>query len=463
MARHERFLGARLALLIILLLGLGGCGGPKRFPPLNHGSDSPGGQVPSGVPRFLTVGLVENADTLVLAGTGQARLLTDGAADPGVRLSGNGSTLRCSRVGDKVEWSLGDRRGRAASVDLAIIDPAHRVIHGESQYRGDFRVICSPGQAGLTLINVVNLEAYLYGVVPWEIGRHGPDKKAALAAQAVAARTYTISHLGARQNRGFDVYASVMDQVYRGSLQEDPLCNAAVDATRGLILRHDGRPIDAYYSACCGGTSSRIQEVWPYAGKDYLKSCDDRLDGRSDPVCAEYVYFNWREVWARSRLEEILARTLPAYLDYVQEDEARQRWFGQVFRPAYAGADARRPGQLLDLVITSTTTSGRVAALEIRCQAGTYTVRGDRTRWVLERPAGKPSILRSAAFEVELTRREGRLSQVAVRGRGYGHGIGLCQAGALERARLGQDFRAILKHYYPGARLERIPTSGARP
>jgi len=80
-------------------------------------------------------------------------------------------------------------------------------------------------------------------------------------------------------------------------------------------------------------------------------------------------------------------------------------------------------------------------------------VRGDRVRWVLVPASGNPAILRSAWFDIDLERRGERLVKVVLRGKGYGHGIGMCQHGALARAKAGQDFRAILAHYYPGAEV----------
>jgi stage II sporulation protein D len=461
---RNRIAGAVVPALVLALglaLAMTGCAGPKRLPPLDQGSDSPGGYVSPGVPRFLTVGLLENAGELTLACTGPARIQDGRGRDLGTGLDTGRAPLICTRSGGQVVWRSGDEGGRSKALVVAITDPAHRLIHDENQYRGDFRIICTPDGEGLTLINTVEMESYLYGVVPWEIGRHGPEKQAALEAQAVAARTYTVSHLGARQARGFDVFASVMDQVYRGSGGEDPLCNQAVDATRGLVLLQGVQPINAYYSACCGGRSSLIQEVWPYPAQPYLQGRSDVIGAGPDPVCADYRYFNWREEWTRQELQRILARTLPAFLDHV-EQAGRAAWNGQAFTPAYTGADPRTPGDLLNLEIRDYTPSGRIALLDIRCQAGTYHVRGDRVRWVLERPEGRPAILRSARFEVELTSRSGVLTRIAARGRGYGHGIGMCQAGALARAELGQDFRQILGHYYPGARLEKLAARSGR-
>ena len=445
----------RLALALILVLAAG-CAGPKRLPPLEY--PGPGTEPrqpgPLVIPELLSVGLLENESQLTMSATGAALVLGDRSSDVLARMEVGGAELVCRRSGALVAWRAGGRSGEVGSVRLQPIDPDHRVTQGDQEFRGEFQIIPTPGSTGLTLINVLDLESYLLGVVPWEIGRHGQEKLAALEAQAVAARTYTISHLGVRQSRGFDVFASVMDQVYRGSKGEDPLCNRAVESTRGLILEHDGVPIDAYYSACCGGVSSLIEEVWPYSAQPYLKSQADAPPGGETPYCADYKHFNWRESWSIGELEEILQTTLPEYLAYMTEGD-RPGWSGPTFSPNAGGGDPNHPGALLDLEILSYTTSGRVAKLAVTTEAGVYFVRGDRTRWVLNPASGQPAILRSAFVEVDLTLRGGKLAEVAVRGRGYGHGIGLCQTGALVMAEKGASFKEILAHYYPGAALVR--------
>jgi stage II sporulation protein D len=443
-----------LACVGLLLILAGGCAGPKRLPPLDGsvGGSTPRPTRPLGVPGLLTVGLLEGEQVLRLTASGGAVVLGDGSTAVLASLETAGHELVCRRQGDQVTWQAAGRSGRAATVRLQPIDPAHVVRQGDGEYHGEFLVIPTPGRFGLTLINTLDLESYLRGVVPWEIGRHGPDKLAALQAQAVAARTYTISHIGARRDRGFDVFASVMDQVYRGSKDEDLLCNQAIEDTRGLILQHGGQPIDAYYSACCGGVSSHIEEVWAYAPEAYLKSRPDTPRGEDTPFCAEYRYFNWRETWSGTQLEDILQTTLPEYLANMAQTD-RPGWQGPYFTPSGSGSDPARPGALHDLEIKSYTSSGRVDRLDVVTEAGVYHVRGDRTRWVLKPASGNPAILRSALFEVELIRRDQVLTEIGVRGRGYGHGIGMCQSGALAMAEDGYTYQQILAHYYSGAKL----------
>ena len=444
------------ALLGAALL-LASCAGPKRLPPAatDPATRPP---VPPPVPQLLGVGIAEEQDELVLTADGPA-LLLDGRQRRLLARVAPGRSVTCWRGAGGVGWRTADASGQASTVIFQVDDPGHRVRHADAGYRGEFLVIPAPAGPGLTLVNHVALEDYLRGVVPWEIGRHGCDALAAVEAQAVAARTYTVSHLGARRARGFDVFASVMDQVYRGADGEDALCNEAVARTAGLVLRHGGEEITAYYSANCGGVSSNVEEVWAHAARPYLTSRKDGpRDGRG--WCQEYKHFRWEETWTRVHLEELLAAKLPEYLAYVERG-SRAAWAGAAFTRGDGHGNRARPGGLRDLVIRERTTSGRVARLDVVTEAGTYHVRGDRVRWILPPPGGHPAILRSALFDLDLTRRDGRIVTVRARGRGYGHGIGMCQTGALGMARRGRDVTAILEHYYPGASLVRLGGSPA--
>ncbi len=445
-----------LVFLVVATLGVAGCAGPKRTPPVTT-EPMPDLVTPIGTPTLLGVGLLEDIDSVELTASGPALVLDGVNGSRLARLDGQ-DRLVCTRSGGKVTWRAAGGSGSVSAVILQPLDPGHRVLHDQSEYRGEFLVRPTPGGGGLTLINSLDLESYLRGVVPWEIGRHGRDRLAALEAQAVAARTYTLSHLGTRKSRGFDVYASVQDQVYKGAKDEDELCNFAVENTAGLVLRHGGQEIEAYYSACCGGVSSQVEEVWPREGRPYLISrpdTPDTPDGQGEAYCGTSRHYHWREVWTAGRLEEIIQKTLPEYVDYITKP-GRSEWAGPVFSPRDGSSRADRPGRLRNLEILDRTISGRVARLAVTTDAGVYHVRGDRVRWVLKPADGNPFILRSALFEVELVRNGDRLVEVATRGRGYGHGIGLCQTGALAMAEKGKSVREILDHYYPGAVLTEV-------
>ena len=452
--------GWLVAGLACLALGVCGCGGPKRLPPVITAAESVPG-LKAAAPALLGIGLAEDRAAIVLV-TGGPSVLT--SAEDGSRLLAVNETGRkvvLERRGPRVFWRSGADSGSATRIRLEPLDPGDLPVFDGRSYRGDFLVVPSPGGNGLTLINNVDLEAYLRGVVPWEIGRHDKSATAALEAQAVAARTYTISHLQERADHGFDLFADVMDQVYKGSDGEDPLCNLAIRRTRGLVLESGSELVEAYYSACCGGTTSRIEKVWPRSARPYLVDHPDAPGPGDEPFCSQYKYYTWSQSWSPGQLTAILQRTLPEYHEAFATG-ARARWAGPIFSPQSRTANPLQPGELLDLEILDRTPSGRVATLAVTTTAGTYRVRGDRVRWVLARPGPGGGILRSAMFDLELERDGHGITSVTARGRGYGHGIGMCQAGALVMARRGYDFAAILSHYYPGSRLARL-RSGSRP
>jgi len=442
--RQSTFLTLFLMAFCVLLVG---CSGGKRVSPVSV-ELFPDRGIPE-MPTLLGVGLLEKQDVLELGADGRCNIRESESGKTLAHFSGDQQKLICRRSDEGVSWTVGDRSGTASAVTLQPLDPKTRVIVGGDAYRGEFLVIPTPNATtGLTLVNNVELEDYLKGVVPWEIGRHQREKMAALEAQSIAARTYTISHLGARKSRGFDVFATVMDQVYKGASGEDKLCNEAIANTSSVVLRWRGKEIDAYYSACCGGQSSQIEEVWPKEASAYLINHKDSATYQDDPFCSASRYYNWTESWTAAGLEATLQKTLPEYVAWMSVG-SRGRWAGPLFSPSKGGVDPEKPGRLINLEVIDRTRSGRVAQLVITTEAGTYHVRGDRTRWVLKPASGNPSILRSAFFELKLERSNIGLQKITATGRGYGHGIGLCQTGALEMARRGYSSQAILEHYYP--------------
>lgn len=484
----RRLPSRRVAVLLLTCLCLaticttGGCGGRKKVAapvtPSTAAPEQPGAVVtdlpvdladsttaPPATPLIVRVGLSNANLKLQLRATGAAYLLLGDGRRRETRLEAD-TPLNLQSRNAGVDWRTADRSGTADVVVLQPVDPDRRVIVPDPDrsgqtlaLRGEVAVFADSDGRGLTMVNVVELEAYLRGVVPWEIGRHGRDAVAALAAQAVAARTYTVAHLGTRAALGFDVWAGVADQVYRGAADEDPVCNDAIAGTAGQVLIHAGEPIAAYYSATCGGVTSQIEEIWPRPPELYLVSHPDRPREGGEAFCAGAKYFHWRETWSGKQLENILARTLPRYVRYMADD-SRAAWAGPTFTPSRPGSDPQRPGQLLGLDIVRRTRSGRIAQLDIVTAAGSYHVRGDRIRWVLVPAQGQPAILRSARFDLDVEVAGGRVRRVTADGGGYGHGVGLCQVGALQMARLGYGVEAILAHYYPGATL--VPYSARR-
>jgi len=307
-----------------------------------------------------------------------------------------------------------------------------RLSVGDRPYRGSV-LIRAAGNGRVTAVNVVDMEAYLLGVVPRELGRVGEDLLEAAKAQAIAARTYAISRLGRREAQGFDVFATVSDQVYGGAADEHEPTSRAVRETRGEILLHDGRPIEAYYHSTCAGQTAAIEEVWNESPKPYLRSVVDVNPETGQAYDHFSNRFTWTQRWSGEELQRILSQTLADSLP-----------------PGQQGVGAVRNMEILER-----THSNRIARLRIETDAGTFMTGRDRVRWILRTPEG--NILNSSKFELELRRdAAGRVTEAVAHGGGWGHGIGMCQVGAMGRARHGQDYRQILTTYYTDTRIVRL-------
>ncbi|HUF35551.1 MAG TPA: SpoIID/LytB domain-containing protein [Gemmatimonadales bacterium] len=296
-------------------------------------------------------------------------------------------------------------------------------------YRGVVDVLRD--RAGLTLVNRLGMEAYLQGVVSAEMGRRDLAEREALRAQAVVSRTYAHRNLRRWNALGFDLYATVSDQVYGGLSAETPEGIEAVSATRGRVLTHGGAPIDAFFYSTCGGRTAQGTEVFRAADRPYLRSVADVAeDGTS--YCRISPRYRWREEWTGESLLATLRRTLPTA----------------------TGTPLERVGGVNDVRVVYRTGSGRVGQLAIALRAGEVRVDGPSVRSVLRPASGE--LLRSNAFELTVTGAGRGVTRLVAEGGGAGHGVGFCQWGAVGRARAGHDFRRILAVYYPSATVERF-------
>jgi stage II sporulation protein D len=304
---------------------------------------------------------------------------------------------------------------------------------GGKAYRGG-ALLRAAGPGVVTAINVLELEHYLLGVVPLEIGVRPAAELEAVKAQAVAARTYAVRHLGGRESLGFDFYATIADQVYGGLESEDPTTSRAVRETAGEIVAYQGAPILAYYHSTCGGRTAAIEEAWPHRTPvPYLKSISDEVRGsKGRYYCESSNRFRWDISWTGAALRETLQRTLT--------------------RKGRPGSTPVR--RVEEVEVQGWTRSGRVKTLALKVDGQRYQVAGDSTRWILEPEAGR--ILNSSLFVLDAKREGGEVAELRARGGGWGHGVGMCQVGAMGRARSGQSYREILTTYYQHTEIARI-------
>jgi len=282
-------------------------------------------------------------------------------------------------------------------------------------------------------LNLLPMELYLRGVVPHEIGNLPPSGFEAMKAQAVASRTYAVQRLIASRERAWDMVDTVADQVYRGAEEETPAANRAIDATRGQLLFAGAEPAEIYYASTCGGATVAIEEVWKHDPVPHLRMVRD-VDEQGRAWCRSSKLYRWSHRWSAKQLGQILRAYLP---------------------PA-AGLPANTEvGYLKDIAVTERTPEGRAKRLVVTTDRGEFVVQGDRIRSALKRDL-EGNALRSIFFELKTERdKQGRLVRVTATGAGWGHGIGMCQVGAIGRSTAGQRYDEILSAYYPGTRLAR--------
>jgi stage II sporulation protein D len=320
--------------------------------------------------------------------------------------------------------------GPAAGQGQLVVRPANGLVQWNGKrYRGE--LVITATDSGLLVVNSLPMDDYLRGVVPLEIGNRTSAEMAAVQAQAVAARTYAYKHLNGA--RPFDMYATVQDQVYGGVDAEKPLPDSAITTTRDVVVLYNGQPITTPYHSTCGGSTAGVSEVWyDQPDQPYLRPVSDKIPGTNNYYCDPSPRFGWTQTYDAAGLRAVMEKYLANYTN------APKANLGRV-------TDVREQGR---------TASGRVAALTVQTESGSYTLRGNDIRFVLRDPKG--TILNSTLFSLSTETSGGEVSALTLNGRGYGHGIGMCQWGAIGRARAGQNYRTILETYYPGTTIGRI-------
>ena len=338
----------------------------------------------------------------------------------------------------------------------------------------------------MTAVNVIGLEEYLYGVVPSEMPQSYETE--ALKAQAVAARTYAMTKLGAHTGSGYQLCDGTNCQVYKGYRNEAAPTTAAIDATAGEVACYNGSPIEAVFSTSSGGYTENSENVW-YAAVPYL---------RAVPEIGEYNNNAWTKTLTLDELTNLLETK---------------------------GEDI---GSAEDIVITKLSTGGRVQEMQIIGTKGTKTLNketlrtyfsaacgslpskmftingkggeigqyaGEDVKTETTAPAKGGGLLAAAANQGIIAKTDGKLSYLngknisvdvdvketakapvsvsrsdyevysvnistvkddifVFEGVGAGHGVGMSQNGAQAMAQMGYDYEEILKHYYTGITIE---------
>ncbi len=307
-------------------------------------------------------------------------------------------------------------------------------------YRGKLKIEISDG-GYIRIVNVLNMEEYLYGVLPSEMPSSWPQE--ALKAQAVAARSEAYRKINRHKADGYNFCSGVHCQAYNGAKVETAVTNAAIDSTSGLVAVHNGQPIDAVYSNSCGGhTQGNIfsqREDVPYLQhkQDSLMplgfffplsalELEDWLGSdKIDVFCNNAAFsrksnFRWQRLYTRVQLEDLINKK-------------------------------KDIGRLYSIDIKERHPSSHVHSIKIKGSKGEFIIEKELN---IRRLLGD---LRSSMFNIDVKLdKQGKAESFLFYGGGWGHGVGMCQVGAATMAERGFNFEEILKFYYTDISIEKI-------
>jgi stage II sporulation protein D len=264
------------------------------------------------------------------------------------------------------------------------------------------------GSGRYDVVEYLSVEEYLYGVLPREVETTWPLD--ALKAQAVVSRTYVLYNKMKGANERYDVLDSVLDQVYGGQNVEAPSTTQAVNETHDeILLDSAGKPVQAFFHSSCGGHTELPEHVWK---SSYPSDVFGVVSDGS--YCSDDPHYKWQLSVPYTTLRARLKR---------------------------AGFQIR---DIKSISILQKSASGRAETFILETSKTQIEVAGNRFRLALG-----PEALRSTLL---VNMKAGKKS-VFFEGRGWGHGVGLCQWGARGRALAGQTYKQILQTYYPKAKL----------
>lgn len=260
----------------------------------------------------------------------------------------------------------------------------------------------------LQIVNELDLEDYLRGVLPSETNPNW--KENALKAQAVVSRTYALFKMIENRGESFAVSSDILSQVYGGVTSEKPSTNLAIEETAGEILVYKGKIFPAFFHSTCGGATTKTENAWPIKPHPALR-------GGSCGFCNESQHYRWKANFTENELIAALKKT------------------------------------------------GRPVTAIRKFDAEDIDESGRPRFFVIEHPAGKIKIpandfrlavspMKMKSVFIQRIVRDGDIFQFV--GRGWGHGVGMCQYGDKKMAELGYNYRQILDYYFPGSEILRL-------
>ncbi len=290
-------------------------------------------------------------------------------------------------------------------IKLVSPDGEERIKIGGHTYRGEI-ILHSDVNENLTIVENIPLEDYIGGVLSFEMSPKWPIE--ALKAQAVASRTFAIKNL--HPDKLFDITSGVERQVYKGQQKVNPRIIEAVNNTRGEILTYKGQPFKTYFHSCCGGHTANNHIAWNETALRPLK-------GVKDPYCKNSKHYRWSLYLSKADLLTFVQR---------QGSTALRIRGMRVFKKS-------RSRRAITIKFSTDRKSFIAKAYEMRKYFGATELRSTYITKISKKKYG-----------------------YKIYGRGWGHGVGMCQEGAKSLAHRGRSYKKILRHYYPHAKLSNM-------
>lgn len=339
-----------------------------------------------------------------------------------IALISKGNVFSLSQIEGELLLEINGMKFNSYKFVFSSRNNSEHVNLGGKVYRGKIKF--TPGQGGINVINVISLEDYVKGVLPKEMpSGNGYENFEALKAVAICIRTYAIQKIHNSKNE-FDIYTDERDQVYGSVDSETQISNLAVDETQNMILTYEGETAQIFYHSTCGGETESASNVFQGQGAPYMNGVKDGTPS----YCRISPRFEWVENYSRESF---------------------------VKRIVNAGLLADSNYSVKDVKIISRFPSGRVNELQIELQDSNsfekhVSLFGNSMRSII-RNSDNSAILRSTLFEIETSP-----DSIKISGRGNGHGVGLCQWGAIYQSQIGKNYKSILDFYFPGTEAAKL-------
>lgn len=332
-----------------------------------------------------------------------------------------GNTIECYNSSKFIAVKINGKKFSDNYFHITPVDNSF-IKFNDKSYKGSIILTLTDNSIGI--INYIDLEDYLKGVIAKEMPLgEGMENLEALKALTICARTYATLRM--QEGKSFyDIFDDTRDQMYGGQNAENPISNRAVEETRGMLLLYKNNPAIVFYSSTCGGHTTAVQNVFTDKEYPYLEGI---IDG-NEPYCKISPRFEWEEIYSK---DDLIARLIDAAL--VKGN------FNKIEK----------------ININSRFDCGRVNELEIilediNGEEKFVKIYGNDIRGVLKTGNGK-SDLWSTLFDIEEYE-----NKILIHGNGYGHGVGLCQWGAIYLSQNGWNYEDILEHYFPGTSVRKL-------